>query len=204
MAILALAASASLGSWVLLSFHPRNGHRQLHAPARLRSCDSRGTLCFPTHRAMHPPWPAATQPGKHCSTLTHMAHTDLGCLFGAALLWFALLWKGSKFLHGSSSLLTSGRFLSMVQRFQSGVTGGNAVCRRSTSFSTAFPSSAEDPPPTKDPKKQTALASGKWTCLKDSASIRQHYFLVFVLPHSILKQKVKMVALPVQKSFPKK
>lgn len=48
-----------------------------------------------------------------------------------------------------------------------------------------------NPPPSKDPKKQTALASGEMKLLKNSTFISQHHFLVLVLPHSTLKQKSK-------------
>lgn len=43
----------------------------------------------------------------------------------------------------------------------------------------------------KEPKKQTALASGEMKLLKTSAFISQRHFLVFVLPHSTLTQKSK-------------
>lgn len=47
------------------------------------------------------------------------------------------------------------------------------------------------PLPTKSHNKQTALASGEMKLLKNSAFVGHHDFLVFIFPHSTLKQRLK-------------
>lgn len=152
--VLALAASASLGSWVLLSFHPRNGHGQSSVLLPGSGPVTAGALCAFLHTGqciLH-----AQQPHSQANTAAH-SHTRPTQTWAACLglHCFGLLCfeRGAKFCMAVPPSWHLEDFC-LWFRFQSGVTGGSAVCRRSTSFSTAFPSSAEDPPPTKDPKNK--------------------------------------------------